>query len=70
MLDVAEERLAGQPMAEATVLDVDNEEEGDRVAEMVRQRFSVEKVIRTTVSPVVGTHAGPGTVGMVFYAQD
>jgi len=70
MLDVAEERLAGRPMAEATVLDVDNEEEGDQVAEMVRQRFSVDKVIRSTVSPVVGTHAGPGTVGLVFYAQD
>jgi len=70
MLDVAEERLAGKPMAAVTVLDVDNEEEGDRVAEMIRQRFSIEKVIRTTVSPVVGTHAGPGTVGMAFYAQD
>ena len=70
MLDVAEERLAGRLMAEVTILDVDNEEEGDRVAEMVRQRFSMEKVIRTTVSPVVGTHAGPGTVGMAFYAQD
>lgn len=70
MLDVAEERLAGRPMAEATVLDVDNEGEGDQVAEMVRQRFSVDKVIRSTVSPVVGTHAGPGTVGLVFYAQD
>ncbi|HAY83518.1 MAG TPA: fatty acid-binding protein DegV, partial [Chloroflexi bacterium] len=37
MLDVAEERLAGRLMAEVTILDVDNEEEGDRVAEMVRQ---------------------------------
>ena len=70
MLDVAEERLAGKPIAEVAILDVDTEEEGDRVAEMVRQRFSVSRVIRTTVSPVVGTHAGPGTVGMVFYPQD
>ena len=70
MLDIAEERLAGKPMAEAAILDVDTEQEGDRVAEMVRQRFSVSRVIRTTVSPVVGTHAGPGTVGLVFYAED
>jgi len=70
MLDVAEERLGGKPMAEAAILDVDTQEEGDRVAEMVRQRFSLSRVIRTTVSPVVGTHAGPGTVGLVFYAQD
>ena len=70
MLDVAEERLAGKPMAGAAILDVDTEQEGDKVAEMVRQRFSVSRVIRTTVSPVVGTHAGPGTVGLVFYAED
>jgi len=70
MLDVAEARLAGKPIAGVAILDVDTEEEGDRVAEMVRQRFSVPRVIRTTVSPVVGTHAGPGTVGMVFYPQD
>ncbi len=70
MLDVAEERLAGKPMAAASVLDVNTTEEGDRVAEMVKERFSIPKVIRTTVSPVVGTHAGPGTVGLVFYGGE
>jgi DegV family protein with EDD domain len=70
MLDIAEERLAGKPMAQAAVLDVDTEEEGDRVAEMVKERFSLSRVIRSTVSPVVGTHAGPGTVGLVFYSEE
>ena len=70
MLDIAEERLSGKAMAEAAVLDVDTVQEGDQVAEMVRQRFSLAKVMRSTVSPVVGTHAGPGTVGLVFYPQE
>jgi DegV family protein with EDD domain len=69
MLDEAEARLDGKPMAAAGVIDVDNSEEGDAVAEKVKERFSVSSVYRTTVSPVIGAHAGPGTVGVGFYAE-
>ncbi len=68
MLDVVEERLAGKPMAEVSVLDVDAPEEGDALARQVEERFGISPVYRTTVSPVIGTHAGPGTVGICFYA--
>jgi len=67
MLEVAEERLAGKRMAEAAIIDVDSPDEGDAVAERVRERFGLSTVHRTTVSPVIGTHAGPGTVGICFY---
>ena len=69
MLDVAAERLDGKQMAEAAVIDVDSPDEGDIVAERVRQRFGVSTVYRTAVSPVIGAHAGPGTVGVGFYAE-
>lgn len=69
MLDVAEERLGGKRMAEAAVIDVDSPEEGDDVAEQVKERFGLCEVYRTTVSPVIGAHAGPGTVGISFYAE-
>jgi DegV family protein with EDD domain len=69
MLEVAEERLGGRQMAEVAVPDIDNPEEGDVVAEQVKERFGVSTVYRCTVSPVVGTHAGPGTVGLAFYAE-
>jgi len=68
MLNVAEERLGGKPMAEAAVIDVDNPEEGDAIAEKVKERFGLSTVYRTTVSPAIGTHAGPGTTGIAFYA--
>ena len=68
MLDVVEERLGGKQMAEASVIDADSPEEGDAVAEQVKERFSVSTVCRTVVSPVIGVHAGPGTVGVAFYA--
>ena len=69
MLDEAEQRLAGRRMAEGAVLDVDSPEEGDRFFDLVRQRFNPVKLYRSTVSPVVGSHAGPGSIGLVFYAE-
>jgi DegV family protein with EDD domain len=66
MLEVAEERLDGKRMAQAAVLDVDSPEEGDAIAEWVEERFDISPVYRTTVSPAIGTHAGPGTVGLCF----
>jgi len=67
MLEVTEERLSGKRMAEVAVLDVDSPEEGDAIAEQVKERFGISPVYRTTVSPAIGTHAGPGTVGICFY---
>jgi DegV family protein with EDD domain len=70
MLDVAEERLGGNQAAGVAILDVDAPKEGDAVAEQAKERFGVSTVYRTTVSPVIGTHAGPGTVGIALYAAD
>jgi len=69
MLDIAEERLEGKRMAEAAIIDVDSRREADAIAEGVKKRFGVSAVYRTPVSPVIGAHAGPGTVGIGFYAE-
>jgi DegV family protein with EDD domain len=67
MLDVVEERLNGKRMVEVAVADVDSPAEGDDIAQQVKERFGVSTVYRSTVSPVVGSHAGPGTVCITFY---
>ena len=69
MLKVADERLGGKPMAEVAVIDAGTPREGDALANQVKERFGVSPVYRTMVSPAIGTHAGPGTVGMAFYAE-
>jgi DegV family protein with EDD domain len=69
MLEVAEERLGGKRMAEAAVIDADSPEEGDAIAEQVRERFGISPVYRAPLSPAIGTHGGPGTVGIAFYAE-
>ncbi len=69
MLEIAEERLGGKRAAEVAVLDIDVPEEGDLLAEEAKERLGVTKVYRTTVSPVIGAHAGPGTVGIALYPE-
>jgi DegV family protein with EDD domain len=69
MLDVVEERLGGRRMAEASVVDANSPEEGDAVAEQVKERFGISTVYRTVLSPAIGTHGGPGTLAIGFYAE-
>jgi len=70
LLDVVEQRLGGRPMAEACVLDAGSPAEGDDLAQEVGKRFSVSRISRAVISPAIGTHAGPGTVGIAFYAAE
>jgi len=70
LLDVAEELLAGKKMAEAAVIDIDVEKEGDAFAEKVKARFGVKNLLRGTVSPVVGVIVGPGGLGLAFYPEE
>ena len=69
LLEIAAERLGEKPMAEATIVDIDNPVDGDAVAQMVRERFMPKVIHRSEVSPVVGTHTGPGTIGFAFYGD-
>jgi DegV family protein with EDD domain len=69
LMDIAEERLSGKPMVEATIVDIDCPEHGDMVAEIVKGRFAPGTLYRSGVSPVVGTHVGPGAIGFAFYGD-
>jgi len=69
MMDRAEESLGGKAMAELAVIDVDCRNESEEVAQSARERFNLSTVYLTPVSPVIGTHAGPGTIGMAFYSE-
>lgn len=51
------------------VLHVNARAAGKRVLQEVKGRFSPVEVIETEVSPVIGAHVGPGTVGVAFYVE-
>ena len=69
MLTTCEERLAGGKMAEAAVIHAACAEAAAAVAASVKKRFGLSSVPCSDMSPVIGAHAGPGTIGVAFYAE-
>lgn len=41
-------------------------EDAEYVAEQVRTRFGIQNVMINPIGPVIGTHAGPGTIALFF----
>lgn len=52
------------------VLDADCPEDGDAFAAMIREKRPDAKIVRQIVGPVIGSHCGPGTVGVIFVADE
>jgi DegV family protein with EDD domain len=67
LLDEVEARSGGRPIPEACVVDIGAPDEGKDLGQRAKERFNIPTTYRTTVSPVIGTHVGPGTVGIGFY---
>jgi DegV family protein with EDD domain len=69
VLQLLDEDLAGAERIHVGVLHIAAPEEADRLAVEVQARFHPVEIIRAECGPVLGTHAGPGTVGVVYYAE-
>jgi len=69
LLDIAEQRLDGSVMEEAAIVHVDSLDEANQLKEVVINRFNPTDVHISDVSPVVGTHVGPGALGLAFYPR-
>lgn len=48
------------------VIDADAKEDGDRVRDLILQKRPNAKIFRQPIGPVVGSHCGPGTVGVAY----
>lgn len=71
LLNLFEERIHGRTPVWISALHVDAANEARDILGLARQRFNNGDVIEANiseVSPVVGTHAGPGTVGLAYMA--
>jgi DegV family protein with EDD domain len=69
LVELLDEELAGKERIQMAVLHVAAPEEADRLAEQLVARYQPAEMIRSECGPVVGTHAGPGTLGVAFYAE-
>ncbi|NTU89029.1 MAG: DegV family protein [Actinobacteria bacterium] len=62
------ETTAIAPVADQTVFISHGDclEDAEFVAERIRERFGVDDIVISYVSPAIGTHSGPGTVALFF----
>jgi DegV family protein with EDD domain len=66
LLDVLDERLSGKPNLRIATLHAAAEGDAKHLLEEAAKRLSPIETIVSQVSPVVGTHVGPGTVGLAY----
>jgi len=69
LMKIAEERLNGYRPVELAVVQAVAEGEAALLMRQVSERFKPGQLYTSILTPVVGTHGGPGTVGVVFYTE-
>ncbi|HOT90196.1 MAG TPA: DegV family protein [Anaerolineae bacterium] len=69
VVEIVSERLNGRPAREMAVVHAQSPEDAGLVRGWIEERFHPEQLYTTLLTPVVGTHAGPGALGVVFYAD-
>ncbi len=68
VVEIIAERVAGRKPVRLATLHASAPNEAAQLLEMARARLDITESIVSEVSPVVGTHAGPGTAGLAFMA--
>jgi DegV family protein with EDD domain len=69
LYELLEEQLADADGVHMAVLHIDVPEEAARLGEQLNARFQPAEMFVGECGPVVGAHAGPGTVGVAFYTE-
>jgi DegV family protein with EDD domain len=70
LFDIAETDLGKQGRVEYLgVLSANSPKYSEEIASTARQRFRVKDEFISEISPVIGTHTGPGAVGLVYLPE-
>ena len=70
VFEIAEADLGKQGRVEYLgVLSANSPKLSEEITATARQRFKIKNEIVSEISPVIGTHTGPGTVGLVYLAE-
>ena len=70
LVDLTVQKIGERRPVEIAALHANAEEVGHELVEKAKDRIDVAKAYVTAVSPAVGVHLGPGTVGLAFLAGE
>jgi DegV family protein with EDD domain len=68
LLELTDERIAGRTPVRLATLHANSPEDAKELLNLATKTHDAVESVFSEVSPVVGTHAGPGTVGLAFMA--
>jgi DegV family protein with EDD domain len=64
------EKNVGEKPVHVAILHGNVPEESRQLEQSIRSQFNCVELITSDMGPVIGVHAGPGTLGLVFYTPD
>ncbi len=68
VLEIIAEEIGDRTPISIATLQANALEDANALVELAKERLDVKEVILSQVSPVIGTHVGPGTVGLAYMA--
>jgi len=68
LIEIVAEHTTGKTPVRLAVLHANAADEAKILLEQAKQLIHPEEIILTDVSPVVGTHTGPGTLALAYMA--
>jgi DegV family protein with EDD domain len=68
LVDLAQEKANGSKVSVGIMHSV-APQEAERVRQEIETRIECNEVITVELSPVIGTHVGPGTIGVAVYSH-
>lgn len=66
IVDIVEERTRDAESVRLATLHANAEETATFLLQKAKEKFSPQETVIAEVSPVIGTHAGPGVVGLAY----
>ena len=67
LLKIMEEKV-GSDEVHVAILHGNIPDEAHELEQQIRGRFNCVELVTSEMGPVIGVHAGPGTLGLVFYS--
>ena len=69
LVELVGERTGGQKPVQIAVLHANSREDAESTLALAQSSYQVTEGIVTDVSPVIGTHVGPGTIGICWMVE-
>lgn len=68
VLDIIMEEIGDRSPISIATLQANAIEDANALLDLANEKMEIKEVVRSEVSPVIGTHVGPGTVGLAYMA--